>query len=239
VTTSDSSAPRRRAAISPLRRLSRNVLVIGTVVAVIAAFGPVWAVRFGVLVAVAAAVVSCVTAWREVTEVRHQHAAEMLAASRSHGAALTAERTQNAAVVDTLTGRVTAAGVEIRGQQAKIVELTSSIVGLTSTIGSLRAEISALRSDHAAARTEIRKRESEIETLRQTVRSREAELMALSEANGQVRAIPRRVLAEHHSAWQDLPEVDELTAAASGPSVSELVDVSVVLPNYEGDRRLA
>jgi len=238
-TTPGDSAPRRRAEISPLRRLSRNVLIIGTVVAVVAAWGPVWVVRAGVVVAVATAVVACVLAWRELAAVRHQHAVEMLAASRWHGAALREERRHNAAVVDTLTGRVEAATAERRGHQTHIVELTSTVVQLTATIGGLKSEISTLHGNFASAQGDIRQRESVIASLRETLRSREAELAALSDAGSRVRAIPRRMLTDREAASVTAADTEELWPDGRHPSVADLVDGPVLLPNYEGERKLA
>jgi chromosome segregation ATPase len=207
------------------------VLVIGTVVAVVAAFGPVWAVRAGVVVAVAAAIIACVAAWRELSEARHRHAGEMLAASKAHGAVLTEERRHNASVVDTLTTRAQAATAEIKRCRATLAEHQA-------TIETLLAEITTLHGNHAAAQGLIRRREAEIVTLQETVRAREAELLALSEVNGQVRAMPRRMLTEHEEPSRPAPR-DELFAAGGLPSVTDLVDVTVVLPNYEGERKLA
>ncbi len=243
MTTPGDSTARRRAEISPLRRLSRNVLIVGTVVAVLAAFGPVWVVRFGVLVAVAAAVIGCVVAWRELAEARRAHSSEMLSASKAHGSALTEERRQNATVVDTLTGRIRQTRAEIERHRQTILELTGTVTALEGTVGTLRGDVSTLRAgraaDQATAQREIRQREQAIAALRETVRSREAELLALSEAAGQVRAIPRRVLAEHQSASSRAPDADDLLADGSHPTVASLVDVPVVLPNYEGERRFA
>lgn len=238
MTTPGARPPRRKAEIPPLRRTSRNVLVIGTVVAVLAAFGPLWAVRVGLLVAVCAAIVACVSAWRELSETRRAHAAEMLAASRTHGTALSDERRQHASVLDALTGRVTAVKAEAQQAQTRIVELTSSVVGLTSTIASLRSEIVATRERYAQSQQQVQERASVIAALEESVRSREAELLALSEANGQVRSIPRRVLAEPQPT-EDHGAADELSSDDRRPQVANLVDVAVVLPNYEGERKLA
>lgn len=238
MTSPSAHPPRRRAEISSLRRLSRNVLVIGTVLAVLAAFGPVWVVRLGVLVAVSAAVTACGCAWRELSDARRAHAAEMHAASRAHGTALSDERRQHASVLDTLSGRLTAATAEARQGQARIVELTSSVVGLTATIANLRSEIVAVQGRYAQSQQQIQERDSVIASLEETVRSREAELLALSAANGQVRSIPRRVLAEHEAS-RDRGAGDELRSDDRHPQVADLVDVAVVLPNYEGERKLA
>ena len=155
---------RRRAELSPLRRLSRNVLVIGTVAAALAACGPLWLVRVGVVLAVGAAVASCLLAWREVAELRRTHAAELLAASKASGAVLREERRHNASVVDTLAERARAAGEAIVQHQAVIAELrttlrtvraeNSTLVTKNGTLsdanGTLLADNRALTRDNAA-----------------------------------------------------------------------------------------
>lgn len=274
-------APRRPATTSPLRRLSRTVLIIGTVLAATATFGPVWVVRLGLLVAVVAAIMACTVAWREVAENRRDHAEAMLAASRAHGSALSEERRRNASVVDTLAGRADEAAAENRRHQVTIGGLRGSVGTLQGEVGSLkntivrlnrdagrlhgtvdtlngevatlrdtvttlrvtiealRGQLSTLRLKHQSAPEEIRQREATITSLRETVRAREAELIALSAAAGQVRAIPRRVLAEHESAWEALPEASELRSDGPTPSVADLADGAVFLPNYEGERKRA
>ena len=260
MTTTGPSAPRRSAEFSALRRLSRNVLIVGSVLAVLAAFGPVWVVRVGVLIAVAAAVIACAVTWRELAEVRHQHAAATLAASRAHGSALREERRSNAAVVDVLTGRVHAATAQAASQQAHIVALTSTILELTSSIATLRSEVLSLQTSHTRAQEEISRREADIASLRDVVRAREAELVALSEAGGQLRSIPRRMLTEHEATQhvaaspqrlaepaaaaeparrtaQPAAQPDELWLSDRRPQVVDLP--AVAMPNYEGERKLA
>src|SRR5690606_15087770 len=79
---------RRRAAASVLVTTSKVVLVLGIVVAVAAAFGPVWLIRAGIAAMIVAAVVACVCAWRELSLARQEHSAAMLAAAKNHGKAL-------------------------------------------------------------------------------------------------------------------------------------------------------
>jgi hypothetical protein len=218
----------RKAGVPALRRASEIVLVGGTVVAVIAAFGPVWAVRVGVGVAVAAALLACVFAWRELFAARRAHASQMLEAARDHGAAVSEERTRNAVVVGTLSTRIKDAGVVIEKQRVTIAEL--------------RVQVSGLRGDAVHLKGEVDHRETVISSLRDTVRAREAQLIALRDENeGDVHHMPRRVLAEHESVWDELPAADELWSDGSHPTVVDLklIDTSMVLPNYEVDRKLA
>ncbi len=56
-----------------------------------------------------------------------------------------------------------------------------------------------------------------------------------------MRAIPRRVLAEHEPAQGSTPDTDELCSDGDRRRVVDLktMDVEIMLPNYEGDRKFA
>lgn len=219
----------RAAEPSKLRRASGVVLVVGTVLAVVAAFGPIWIVRAGVAVAVVTAIMACVFAYRQLFVVRRQHARDLLIASQRHGEAMHEERTHNASVVEALSLRISQAGEIIQGQRV--------------IIGKLQTQVSSLTGDAVYLRGEIAHRETVIGSLRETVRSREAELIALysdGEENpgADVHHMPRRVLAEHESAWADVPKTDELWGDGSYPTVVDLkmLETAMVLPNLEQDR---
>ena len=218
----------RAARPSKLRRASGFVLAVGSVVALVAAFGPIWMVRAGVAVAVATAILACVLAYRQLFLVRRQHAQEMLGASRRHGESLREERTHNASVVDTLSLRIAQAGDIIDGQQV--------------IIGELQTVVSTLNGNAVHLRGEIAHREKVISSLRETVRSREAELIALhsdGETGADVHHMPRRVLAEHDLTGAGGPAADELWSDGSYPTVVDLtmLETAMVLPNYEEEQR--
>ena len=218
----------RQAKPTSLRRASEIVLVAGTVLAVIAAFGPGWSVRLGVAVALAAAIMACTFAWRELWVTRRRHAKAMLAAVQDHGRQLTEERTRNAAVVEALSNRIADARTVIEKLRVMVAEL--------------KMQVSALRGDTVFLTGEVSHRETVITALRETVRAREAELISLrDDADFEVHHMPRRVLAEHESVWDEIPGVDELWSNGSHPTVVDLktIDTAMVLPNYEVDRKLA
>ena len=196
--------------------------------AVLAAFGPGWSVRLGVAVAVTAAIVACAFTWRELRNARRGHARAMLAALQEHGRQLTEERVRNAAVVDTLSGRIADARAVIEKLRVMVAEL--------------KMQVSGLRGDTVFLAGEVSHRETVITALRETVRAREAELISLrDEADCEVHHMPRRVLAEHESVWDEIPGVDDLWGDGSHPTVVDLkmIDTAMVLPNYEVDRKLA
>jgi hypothetical protein len=172
------------------------VLVIGAAMAVAAVFGPLWAVRVGVGLAVVAGVVACLYAWSEATAERRAGTAAVLAATREHGRALTAERTHNAEVVDVLTGRVETV-------RAELAERRVEITGLRTRVATLSGTVSTLRGDTAALRIELGRRDATIDVLRDTVAAREAELRVLTDDDGddaEVHAWPRHLRTDPHAA---------------------------------------
>ncbi len=219
------AAATRGLKVSPLQRTSEIVLVAGTVLAATAASGSIWIVRLGVAVAIATALVSCAFAWRALNTARRTHAQAMLKATREHGEVLTEERTRNAAVVETLSLRISDARKVIEKQWV--------------TIARQRQQITGLQDDRVFLRGEVEYRDKIISGLHETVREREAELIALrDETDAEVHHMPRRVLAEHESISPELDAVDDMSADMAS-TVVDLKIIEMVMPNYEADRQLA
>jgi hypothetical protein len=214
----------RRLKPSVLQRTSEVVVIAGTVGAAAAAAGPPWLVRLGVASAIAAALVACACAWRDLNAARHAHAQAMLRAAREHGERLTEERMRNAAVVDALSVRIADAGKVIERQRTRIAQQ--------------RLEISSLNQDRAYLKDEIESRVKIIATLREALLEPDMELIAsTAESEAEVHHMPRRILAGHDFVWQELPE-DEISSE-SLPTVVDLKIVDAVLPDYEADRQPA
>ena len=210
---------------SPFQRISEIVLVVGTVLAAAAASGSLWVVRLGVAAAITAALVACAFAWRALNTARRTHAEAMLKATRDHGEALTEERTRNAAVVDTLSRRIRDAGKVIEKQRV--------------TIALQREQITRLSGDRVFLMGEVEYRDKVISGLRETVREREAELIVLrDEPDAEVHHMPRRVLAEHESIWQELNATDG-TAAELSPALVDFKIIEMVIPKHEDERQPA
>ncbi|HET9778578.1 MAG TPA: hypothetical protein VFP81_04770 [Propionibacteriaceae bacterium] len=223
--TSPAAAATRGLKDSPLQRISEIILVVGTVLAAAAASGSIWVVRLGVAVAIATALVSCAFAWRALNTAKRTHAKAMLKATREHGEVLTEERTRNAAVVETLSLRVSDARKVIEKQWV--------------TIARQWQRISGLQDDQVYLRGEVEHRDKIISGLRETVREREAELIALrDETEAEVHHMPRRVLAEHESILPELDAVDDMSTEL-GSTVIDLKIIEMPMPNYEVDRQPA
>jgi hypothetical protein len=222
--TSPATASRGLTA-SRLQRISEIVLITGTVAAAAAAAGTLWMVRLGVATAISAALLACAFAWRELNSARHAHADAMLKAAREHGAALTEERSRNAAVVDALGTRIFDASKVIERQRMRMA--------------AQRLEISGLKEDRVYLRGEVEYRVKVISALRETVREQEVELITPpAELDAEVHHMPRRVLAgQEDSVWQELSAEDEITGAV--PSLADLAIISMAQPEYEDDRQPA
>ena len=231
--TSARSSASRSAPTSRLRRASEVVLVGGTVVAVLAAFGPAWATRVGVVVAVVAAVVACVCAWRELFHAERRHARTLLQASQRHGVQLRDERQRNAEVVDTLTERVRETVAVVDGQRV--------------TIAGLRHEVFSLEDDRTSLRTAVADRNRTISSLRNTVQKQEVQITGLQtrlqelehehehehdEITAEVHRLPSRLNADELAAIADHEDSAVL-------DLRTLETVRGILPNYEEDRRFA
>jgi hypothetical protein len=210
---------------SPLQRISEVVLITGTVGAAATAGGSLWIVRLGVAVAIAAALMACALAWRELNTARHAHAQAMLKAAREHGTALTDERARNASVVDTLTLRVSDARKVIERQRLRIA--------------GQQLQISDLKATQTYLKGEVEYRNEVINSLREAVREQDAELnTVIDEPDAEVHHMPRRVLADHEFIWQELSAEDEI-AGEGFETLDDLKIINMVLPNYEADRQLA
>jgi chromosome segregation ATPase len=209
--------------------------VVGTVVALASVLGPVWATRAGVVVALVAAVVGCVCAWRELFHAERRHARTMLQTTERHGAQLRDERRRNAAVVDTLTERVRAVTRVVEGQQVTIAALRHEVFALEGDRTTLRGRLEDRDRTISSLRTTVQKQDVELGSLRdratalrQQAESLREDLAALRE-DAEVHHLPRRVRAE----------LEAVTAGAESGvlDLRTLETVRGVLPNYEAERR--
>jgi hypothetical protein len=209
----------RREPVARAHRVTQVVLVVGTVLALAAALGPVWLVRAGVVVAVATCIATCALAWRELAAARRQHAQRMLAADRRHGDTLRTERTRNAEVVDALGERLRSTSMVVVGQRSTIAQLRGEVGFLTTERDGLREQVAERDSLIGLFRTSLR--EQEVALL--AVRAQQAELAAQvsAQADAEVHALPRRSSRQ--------PEVLD----------PEMAELAMVLPNYEATRRHA
>lgn len=206
----------RRQPVDRLHRATQAVLVGGSVLALAAAAGPLWLVRIGLVVAVVTTVVTVTLAWRELVTARRQHAQRLLVVDKRHGETLRTERTRNAAVVDALNERVTSAGMVVAGQR--------------SVIAQLRGEVGVLTTERDGLQEQVAERDGLIGLFRASLREQEAALVEARESE-------RAGADVHHLPRRSRP-ADSVEAAAAEPVLDpQMVELAMVLPNYEGSRR--
>lgn len=258
-------APSRRQSSPERQRLSTAVLAAGTLLSLGSLFGPDWALRAGVAIALASAAISCGLAWRELYFTRRRHARDLLAVGRRHSADLRAEREHNADVLDSVSGRAQRWRREVDRQQTQIA--------------GLRVQASALGNDLQSARRQLVRADGVIAGLRETVHERDVEIALLRSDTEQARVdrlegavdpesaggdgfggaergggewgggeriggerggaevhdLPRRSLRPSRGE----PDTGESSHAGDGPRVVEFPGDEPVLPNFEADRRRA
>ena len=114
---------------------------MGTLLSLASLVGPDWALRAGVVVALASAAASCALAWRELYLTKRRHARDLLTVGRRHTEDLRSERQHNAEVLDTVSGRAERWRREVDRQQTQIAGLRVDVSALRSDLGSVRRQL--------------------------------------------------------------------------------------------------
>lgn len=208
-----------------LLRASQIVLIIGAVLCAAAAAGPVWAVRAGIGLAIATGAVAVVLAFKHLRQVRREHAAKLLAMSRDHGAALTAERTRNTEVVQVLTDRARTATDRATKQQVRIGELNIKVTELTGDNARLRSELKSRDVTISGLRETIRSRDTEIQLLRSDL-----DLEAIDAPYSEVKSLPRHLRGE-----QNADPTPHGRSDSEQPTVVDMRAIESPMPNFEVD----
>lgn len=201
------SVAKRRVRTPRLLKIGRTVLIVGSVLAVAAAIGPIWAVRAGVAMAVIAGVGALVLVTQQLRAERRRHTAGQLRQIRDHGAALSVERRRNAEVVDVLTARAHETGGELNRLRGQNRRLGGKLAELSGSNASLRSELAGRDVTIVGLRETIRSRDTEIHLLRDD--------LDLEELPAEVQGLPRRRDTDEKS-------VDEDPTAAPGEPVIDL-----------------
>ena len=159
VTTAPVSAPAQiaRAAGAPARkqpaparqRLSTAVLVVGTLLSLASLFGPDWALRAGVVIALASAAASCALAWRELHLTKRRHARDLLIVGRRHTEDLRSERRAQRRGPRHRQRPGGAVADEVDRQQTQIAGLRVDVSALRADLGSVRRQL--VRADGTIA----------------------------------------------------------------------------------------
>ena len=208
----------RREPVARAHRTTQTVLVVGSVVALAAAFGPLWVVRAGLVVAIATCVATCLLAWRELADARRRHAHRLLVTDKRHGDVLRSERARNAEVVDALSERLSSTGMVVVGQRRSIAQL--------------RGEVGVLTTERDGLAEQVAERDGLIGLFRASLAEQEVALLAV---RAQQAALADQIAAQADAEVHALPRRSR-TADVLDPEMAEL---AMVMPNYEATRRYA
>lgn len=216
---------RRAQGRQTLLKTSQVVLACGAVLSLAAAFGPLWFVRAGVVLAVVAGVVALVLAAREIR--RRQFVAEQQKAQivRDQVAASSAERRESARTLQTMSSYNERADQRTAELRSNIEQLRGQLQSLMGENGRMASDLSSLRGDNAALKMALGDRDDELLQLRRDLAAREAELKTLQDSDAEVLDLPRRaaVEADHdNSDWDRIPTAEELWADGNHPTVVDL-----------------
>lgn len=174
-------------------KLARGILAGGATLSVAAAFGPVWVVRAGVLLAIVGGVLALTHAFRAISEQRRTAGDQLIHQTRAHGTALRAERVHHAEVLGVLAARIsstqaslTTANAEVVQQHVKIVALRDELQTVHGRTTDLRHQLDEVQTQLSLAQETSAQQEAELFVLRA-----EAEIQD-DERNAEIVGIPRR-----------------------------------------------
>lgn len=182
-------------------------MVVGTVAAVAASFGPLWLVRVGVGVALAMAFGSVAFAWHELDVVRRAHSVELHQVRAAMVAAATKHHADSIEMIERFNGRTN--------------QLSSMIAKLRGELASAQAELSTMRGNSVWLRSEIADRQATIDALT-------TEMDALT---SQVSTLEAALTAKHDGPSDDA--VDESAEIFSMPRYGVSGRRTGVLPTAE------
>lgn len=174
-------------------KLARAILVGGAILSVAAAFGPVWVVRAGILLAIAGGVLALVNALGALRDQRRASGDQLLSQAKAHGTALHAERVHNAEVLGVLSARVSAtreslasAAADAEQQRAKVVSLREELQTVHGRSTDLQHRVDDLQNQLSYSQETSAQQEAELFVLRA-----EVEILA-AESSAEIVGIPRR-----------------------------------------------
>ena len=212
------------------RRSAQVVLGVGAVLAVAAAFGPIWVIRVGIGIAIVAGIVAAVLLWRQVRTEQQRRSRQAAEHAVAHGDALRTERAQHVSVLSTMESYNSQAADRVRTLHQQIEELNAQIEELLVQVSRQQQEMSQLRGDNVSLTATIAK-------LRTELSAREDEVRALTEDDAELLALPRRVATK--SDWDALPKAEDIWAEGEHPTVVDLQALALGGEEQQEERRQA
>lgn len=199
------------------RKSALAVLIAASVVAVACAFGPIWIVRLGVVLAVLGAVGSVWFAFTEMSRMEVLHRTELKAERMARAAADRAHHAESMELINTFKTRYLAHATQVD-------DLRGSMAGLQQELSTVRGNLVSARAESIAKAQTIAELQATLAELR--VRLEHAEALAADES--EVVTLPSRGIARKTLA-EKLPTAAELWTNGEHPTSVDFEALDVAL----------
>lgn len=183
------------------RRNTLVIMIIASVIALACAFGPLWLVRAGVVVAVAGAAFAVWFAFREMGRMEALHLTELKAVRLQAREAASAHHGESMSMIDTFTERYKAHATQLAGAR-------SELAAKQTELSTVRGNLVSVQAENQASAERITELEAQIAEL-------QASLANQPEAD--VVSLPRR-----RSRMEKVPTAAELWAEGNPPTLVNL-----------------
>ncbi|MGJ6979850.1 hypothetical protein ACSDQ9_04870 [Aestuariimicrobium soli] len=215
---------KHQANMSRERKSALAVLIAASVVAVACAFGPIWIVRLGLVLAVLGAVGSVWFAFRELARMDVVHRTELKAERLARTTADRAHHAESMELINTFKTRYLAHATQVDDLRGTMAGLQQELSTVRGNLVSARAEAIAKAQTIADLQASLAEREAVLVELQQ--RLEHAEALAADES--EVVTLPSRGIARKTLA-EKLPTAAELWTNGEHPTSVDFDALDVAL----------
>lgn len=186
------------------RTIALTILAVGTIASLASMLGDVWALRAGVVVAIAMAFAAVFVVLRQLKLERASMAEELKVQAELRGRQAERHHQESVAMIDRYNARAE--------------NLRNVIAKLRTQLASARSELSAMRGNAAWLRGEVAERQARVEALEKRI----AELEAEETAN--IVEMPRSAIS---------PSIEDIWVSGEHPTMVNLTTLKAILEQEE------
>lgn len=207
------------------RKAAVAVLVAGGIAALACAFGSIWVVRVGVVLALVAATVALAFSFSEIRRLNEAHRLELRAMRRSASEAAAKHHAESMELIETFRARYAAHAEQVGDLRAELAATQTELSTVRGNLVSARAEAASKTQQVVALEAAIAEHETELAVLTEQLRALET-----PEVEGEVVTIPQRAISRKALAAK-LPTAAELWSNGDHPTsfTMESVDFAALM----------
>ncbi|CAI9404991.1 hypothetical protein AESSP_01322 [Aestuariimicrobium sp. T2.26MG-19.2B] len=199
------------------RKAALIVLIVGAVIALACAFGPIWVVRAGLVVSVLGAVGSVWFAFRELSRMEVLHHTELKTERLARAAADRAHHAESMELIHTFKTRYLAHATQVD-------DLRGDMAGLQQELSTVRGNLVSARAEAVAKGRTIADLQAQLSALQERLEH----LEALTADESEVVTLPSRGIARKTMA-ERVPTAAELWTNGEHPTDVDLEALDVAL----------